>query len=325
MGIEFEKKNLLQIYFKMSLEEVIDYYQKLRKYQLENEDKIKGIKIRKALYQIIKLILYIDELSKNRSIEVIGDERKKVFLYNENDFSKEKWNKKTRIYSCTHIGRYDIESALRGVNDSCYFVMADPGETYQNIDGLLLRLNGVTWFDMDNKFDCHTANVRQIKALNSGANELVFPEAAYNLEPVQIVGDLHPGMVRRAIKTNSNIIPVSMEQYEDEDTRKKNYVLNIGNSINLENKGLDSDIEIANYIREEMIKLKKEIWEIYGGAKPSMEEFINDPLALSNYKKQIDFIMRDVPSYYTISDIVREVYHPSDEMIKSLKKINYLK
>ena len=74
-----------------------------------------------------------------------------------------------------------------------------------------------------------------------------------------------------------------------------------------------------------MTLLKREIWSIYGGGKPTEEEFLSNPNSLEEYKKWIDFTMRDVPSYYTIDDIMREVYCPSELTINSLEKIGYLK
>ncbi len=59
--VGFEKKSLFDIYFKMTLEEVIDYYHRLRKYQLENNDNlVKGLEVRKALYGVVKVLLFLD-------------------------------------------------------------------------------------------------------------------------------------------------------------------------------------------------------------------------------------------------------------------------
>lgn len=323
---KFKKRSLFDIYFKMSLDEVIDYYQQLRKYELSCDDKVKGIQIRRTLYHIVKLFLLIDEILSKRKITIISDERKITYnsiLDEVVEINDKIPRDKSRVYSCTHIGRYDIESLIRGLNDSCNFIMADPGESYQNIDGLFLRMYGVTWFEMDSSIDKHAANVRALKNLKQGGNELVFPEAAYNLEPVDIVGKLHPGVFRRAIASNSYVNPVSLEQYENKNV--KNYVINIGKSIVTDAYPIEEASYLAEYVQKEMIRLKKDIWAIYGGNKPSMDEFISDPLSLERYKERIDFIMRDVPPYYSIPDIVREFYEPSELMVKSLKNIGYLK
>jgi len=328
---EFKRKNLFEIYFKMSQEEVILYYQHLRKQAFLEGDTIKGIEIRRKLYQIVRLFLKIDALLKMRKVTILGDKRNIIFDYTSGfveerpiHFCHSKVQRdKARIYTCTHIGRYDIESALYGINDQSYFIMADPGESYQNLDGLLLRLNGVSWFEMANRFDAHTVNERQIKILHQGGNELNFGEAAYCLDPVNPVGKIHPGVVRRGIKTDARIVPVSMEQYEENNI--KNYVLNIGQSIQLTGANISEAENISYFIQNQLIDLKKEIWRVYGGGKPSLEEFLNQPGSLQKYKDWIDFTMRDVPSYYSVEDIMREVYCPSSLTVESLEKIGYLK
>lgn len=328
---EFQKRNLFEIYFNMSLEEVIAYYQELRKQLYLENNPIKGIEIRKKIYQLIRLILKIDALSKHRKVTILNDQRNIILDYKTKEESLGKISftgskvqrDKSRVYSATHIGRFDIESAIYGINDSSYFIMADPGESYQNVDGLLLRANGVSWFEMSNRFDAHTVNERQLKVLSSGGNELNFGEAAYCLDPVNPVGKIHPGVVKRSIKTNSRLVPVSMEQYENNGI--KNYILNIGKSINLTGADITESETIASFLQAEMIKLKQDIWAQYGGGKPSEEEFLADPYSLERYKEWVDFTMRDVPSYYTIDDIMREVYSSSELTIKSLKKIGYLK
>ena len=327
----FKRENLYKIYFRMSQKEVVNYYQELRKQLYYENNPIKGIEIRKKIYKIVRIILAIDALLKKRKVSILSDSRNIVYDFktkktaiNSSPFRLSKIQRdKSRIYTCTHIGRYDIESALYAVNDNCYFIMGDPGETYQNIDGLLLRINGVSWFEMANKFDAHTVNERQLKVLNQGGNELNFGEAAYCLDPVNPVGKIHPGVIKRAIKTDSRIIPVSMEQYENSGI--KNYVVNIGKSINLTGASINEATMISSFVQEEMIKLKKEIWQKYGGEKPTAEEFLTNSNALSQYKSWVDFIMRDVPSYYTIEDIIRETYEPSELTIDSLEKIGYLK
>ena len=48
---DFKRKNLFNIYFKMTQEEVITYYQNLRKQLYLEDESIRGIEIRKKLYR----------------------------------------------------------------------------------------------------------------------------------------------------------------------------------------------------------------------------------------------------------------------------------
>ena len=322
---EFKKRSLYDIYFKMTLEEVVDYYQQLRKMQLENHDLVKGIQIRKALYGIVKVVLMLDALTSKRKVTILNDDRNITLDYltrykEEGNFKE--LRKHPKIYAASHMGRYDCESVVQAINENANILMSDPGVSYKDIDGILLRIMGVTWFDHDVKEDRRYANEREIEVLRKGGNCLLFPEAGYCIDPIAPVGEIHPGFAKRAIITNSNIVPISLEQYENDNI--KNYVVNIGNTVLTNNTNVSNAEDLSKLIREEMIRLKKEIWEIYGGAKPTEEEFKNDPLSLDKYKDRIDFMMRDVPSYYKVTNIVKELYRPSEIAIKSLKDISYL-
>ncbi len=292
---EFTYKSFLE-QRKMALEELNKYYRELRKYEYYQDKDIKGIELRKHLYFLIKLVLKIDKILNLRTVKIIGNQSTK--------------NERPRIYACTHIGRYDIESAIEAIGESAWFIMGDPGETYRNIDGLLLRANGVSWFDMgedeEHRFDAHTVNVRQQKILNHGGNELCFPEAAWHLDPVVPVGELNPGIIKRAIATHAEIIPVGIEQYRGRHL--KHYYVNIGKNIDLTGATLADKYEIAEEIRSHMAGLKWEIWERYGFTSRS-----NITSTWSEaYTEFINSIMCDSENNYTIEEINRTKYHRPD-------------
>ena len=46
------------------------------------------------------------------------------------------------IYACTHNYRLDFEVCFSTIRKSCWLFMGDPNETYKNLDGFLLWLNG---------------------------------------------------------------------------------------------------------------------------------------------------------------------------------------
>ena len=326
--VDFEKKNLFDIYFRMTLEEVVDYYQQLRKYQLENNDLVKGLEIRKRLYAIIKFFMFIDSISNKRKVTVLNDDRYTIFDYKTKEFkeySEKDYPLKNRAktFVATHIGRYDCESVVSILGETADVLMSDAGVTYKDLDGLVLRMMGVTWFDHDISLDRHYANLKQTEVLLRNGNVLLFPERGYCIDPINPVGKIHPGFAKRSIATQSAIVPISLEQYQEGNI--KNYIVNVGNSITTTNMDVEQYQELAEYINDYMIELKKDIWNVYGGAKPTLEEFLNDPFALENYKEKMDFMMRDVPDYYTLQVIARELYQPSEIAIESLKQLKYIK
>lgn len=306
--MDFNYKSLVQLK-KMTIEDVNSYYRNLRKYEYENNIPVKGVDLRKKTYKLIKLILKIDKLINKRTVTIIGDKRV------ETD--------KAKIYACTHIGRYDIESALEAIDESAWLLMGDPSETYLNLDGLILRMNGVSWFDTDDKFDAHTVNIRQQKILSEGGNELCFPEAAWNLSPVNPVGEINPGVVKRAIRTNSDIVPIAVEQYQNNGIR--NYYVNIGKNISLTGAKLTDAKEISSKLRDDMASLKWDIWSEFGKDKrKNIPSDWND-----GYNSFIDSIMCDTENGYTIDEINRTKYVSMEdrvpdnrEVFKFLEKLN---
>ena len=217
-------------------------------------------------------------------------------------YTSKRYRNKTKIYAATHIGRYDIESAIEAIGEATWFIMGDPGETYRNIDGILLRAHGVSWFDMEDKYDAHTVNERQKQILKAGGNELCFPEAAWNIDPILPVMDIHPGIVKRAIKTNSVIIPMAIEQYYKNG--RLNYYVNIGEVLDYTGADLSSVATIAEEIKTSMATLKWEIWEKYG--KTSRKELLSD--WENAYEEFIESIMKDTENGYTIEEIEKTRY-----------------
>ncbi len=310
---EFQYKSFLE-QRKMAIEELKKYYRELRKYEYYKDEDIKGIEIRKKIYFLVRFILKIDKLTKLRTVKIINNQRIK--------------NDKPRIYACTHIGRFDIESAIESVGESAWFIMGDPGETYRNLDGLVLRVNGVSWFDMGDdeelRFDAHTVNHRQLKILGQGGNELSFPEAAWNIDPIIPVGELNPGVVKRAIAKNADIIPVGIEQYRGKYL--KHYYVNIGKNMDLTGADVADKYEIAEELRSRMAGLKWDIWEQYGHTSRSeLPELWAD-----GYDQFIESIMCDTENGYTIEEINLTKYHRKDliiqekpdEVFSYLSKIN---
>ena len=283
----FEYKNLIEKR-KMSMESLKKYNRELRKYECENNIPVKGIEIRKKIYKLIQFILKIDRLLNKRTLTIVGDKRKPT--------------NKTRIYAATHIGRYDIESAIEAIGEATWFIMGDPGETYRNIDGVLLRAHGVSWFDMEDKYDAHIVNERQKQILNAGGNELCFPEAAWNIDPLLPVMDIHPGIVKRAIKTNSVIIPIAIEQYYKNN--RLNYFVNIGETLDYTGADISTATSIASEIKTHMATLRWEIWEKHGQC--SRKDMVSD--WETGYEEFIESIMKDSENGYTIEEIEKTRY-----------------
>lgn len=287
---EFKTKAELK---KMTLEEVEKYYRTLRKFQYEQNKPIEGIEERKENYPKIKFLMKMDKISNLRTVKIIGDKRINT--------------SKPKIYACTHIGRFDIESTIEAINEQAWFLMGDPGETYLNFDGVILDKNGVVYFDTDDELDRHIALETCVKILQQGGNIFMFPEGAWNLDSIYPVQKLFTGAVEMSIRTNADIIPIGIEQYRGK--KLKHYYMNIGKNLNFPNASLEEKEEISEVLRWKLADLKWEIWEKYGFTqRSSLPKDWNEAK-----EKFIESIMCDTENGYTIEEIERTRYHEKNK------------
>lgn len=276
----FKKKSYIRRIF-MPLPEVEQYFRDLRKYQYENNEKIKGIKIRKKVHKFTVLLLKINRMFMRQSLTIINDKRIN--------------NNKPKIYAVTHVGRYDIEITIEALHDNALFFWGDPQEVYKSAEYLLINTIGAIFVDTWDKTDRHISKETMVKVLEQGGNVQIYPEGAWNLTSNQVVMPLYTGTVEAAISAGADIVPVAVEWYG------KDYFVNIGENIDCSQMGLDNKKEESAKLRDIMCTLKWEIWEKHGIEKRS-------DIPVDYEKTFIDNIMKDSDNGYTVEEIERTRY-----------------
>lgn len=189
---------------------------------------MKGIKTRKKFYPLVKLILVIDKLFSGEKIIIINDAHRKNIGV-------------PTIYACTHIGGNDIQRTLEVIHDSAYLMLSNPKILYKKAIYLGLKLNGVIPLESEDRTDKKIAYARAKELLMSGGNLLIYPEAAWNVSPNQIVMKTFTGTVRLAQETGAEIVPIAMEQYG------KTFYINIGENYRISPNATD-DVDTLNSI-----------------------------------------------------------------------------
>ncbi len=311
---DFEYKKLLELR-KMSIQELSSYYRKLRSYEYDTNKQLESSKIKKKIYFLTSLILKIDRILSGRKLILFDDKR-------TNNTSKGK------IYASSHVGRYDIESAMEAIGEQAYFVMGDPGETYRNIEGLFLDMmqgricvdTGYNIFDIfrkhhrgeilspeeqvlyeEYKKDRHICEDVCTRRIANKDNILIYPEGAWNVSP-RLTQALFPGTARIAVNGNGVIIPVGILR------DKKKYTVNIGKEIDVTG-ACDSDIkDITRELKENMNSLVGEI--IFSDEKKIARNSLGTPS-----QNEIDFIndiMSESENDYTFDAIEKSRYYDSD-------------
>lgn len=240
----FEKKNIIELQ-KMNLEDVKKYYTQLRNYNFENNIPLQGIKYRKIIHKLLLEAVKIDRILSKEKVKVISDSRIK--------------SDRPIIYACTHIGGNDIQRTFEAIKEHAYLFLGDPEGLYKDLSGLALYLNGVICLETRDKRDRYIAKERAIELLKQGSNLLIYPEGAWNITENLPVMDLYNGTIKMALETGADIVPVAIEQYEDE------FLVNIGKNISISS---ENNIKESNEnLRDILATLKWQIWELMGTYK----------------------------------------------------------
>lgn len=298
--MEFNYKNFLELK-KLKLNELEQYFKELRKYEYVTDKKIEYIKLKKKINFVIKTLLKIDRILSKRTINLIDDKSIKT--------------DRPKIYAVTHVGRYDIETATELAKESNFLLMGDPGETYRNFDGLILKIKGIVFVDTNDKEDRKIAKEKCIKILKQGGNIMLFPEGAWNITENQLVMKLFKGTVDMARQTGADIIPVAIERFGN------SYFANIGQNICIDKNNMSSNSELSDDLRDILATLKWEILEKF-------PQTIRQELPEDYSKTFLESIMSETENGYTIEEIIRTRYKDNnivipEEAFSFLKDINY--
>ena len=288
------RKNLLQR-LAMPQKELEAYYRALRAEDFRQGKIVGGLGWRRKCHPFVMALLWCSSVLAGQRLTIIGDRREAL--------------EGPAIYACTHVGRYDIEMALRIIGRQCWFFMGDPGKVYKNPDGLALWMNGTIFTDTAYREDRHIGKESCVSALEQGASLLIYPEGAWNITENQVVQPLFTGAAEMSLRTGAKIVPIAIEQYG------KQYYANIGRAIDPEGfrkaackmgQGMPDREEkqaLTDHLRDVLCTLKWEIWEQFAPvARDSLPEDAADVY--------LDSIMRQSENGYTVEEIVRTRFHP---------------
>lgn len=281
---DFKKLNLIQ-QRKMAIEELVVYYSELRKYEYHQGKELKNIELRKRIHFLVDLILRIDQLLSKEVINVIGDK------HNTD-------SNNPRIYACTHIGGNDIQRTFQVIKEPAYLMLGDPGILYKKLIYKGLEMNGVISLETTDKEDRKIAYARAIELLNKGGNLLIYPEGAWNVSPNLVVMKIFTGTVRMAKETGAEIIPIAVEQYDN------NFYFNIGSNYTILPNSSKDDKELTADLRDKLVTLK---WEIMEHQPMLLRKDIH-PNYLEEFQAEI--VNRCNYGYgFSLQDALNESYH----------------
>ena len=211
---------------KLSKEERIKYYKKLRDYYQENRwiEKISDEKrnsLHKYFVPLFKLnsnILHIQNINVLDS----GYKEKGKVTTTKIDPSR------PVIYVINHVGKYDVETVGQTVSEPFSLLSGDFENLHDTFDGNLLGIHGVIYYDMNVKKEAKEVKERLINHLNNGNNVMWCIEQTWNFSENKLVLDSKYGIIDVAKKTNAQIVPIGILQYDRKHLGSR-FVLKQGN------------------------------------------------------------------------------------------------
>lgn len=270
----------------MDIDTLSDYYMEKRLERFESNIPLKGIDLRKKIHGLPLKLVELDRKVSKETVSVINDER----IITD----------RPKIYACTHIGGNDIQRVFEAIKEHAYLFLGDPKGLYKDISGLLLFLNGVINMETKDKTDRFIAKKRAIELLNKNGNLLIFPEGAWNITPNLLVMDLYKGAVLMARETGADIIPVAIEQYDND------FFVSIGKNIKMDDYGTLSLDDLNIVLRDAMGTQK---WNIVEKHPQSRKDLNIDE------KDFAQSIVDKCPYGFTIEDVEKTRYIDKDKIV----------
>ena len=111
------------------------------------------------------------------------------------------------IYVASHAFKDDVLNTILTNRDNTYVVFGNIDLFYHTLDGLCLWIYGAQLVDRYDKESRHAMKDKMNKILEYGNNELIFPEATWNMSENLLMLPFHWGFYDAAKANNALIVP----------------------------------------------------------------------------------------------------------------------
>lgn len=197
---------------KLSKEEQIKYYKKLRDYYQENRwiENISDERRNSLHKYFVPLFKLNSNILHMQNIKVLepGYKEKGKNTTTKIDSSR------PVIYVINHVGKYDVETVGQTVSEPFSLLSGDFENLHDTFDGNMLGIHGVIYYDMNVKEEAKEVKERLINHLSNGNNVMWCIEQTWNFSPNKLVLDSKYGIIDVAKITNAQIVPIGIIQYD---------------------------------------------------------------------------------------------------------------
>ena len=125
------------------------------------------------------------------------------------------------IWASNHGFKDDTLGSILAAQRHAYILFGSLPQFYNTFDGITAWLNGVAMANRKVSASKRTSIPKAVRAINYGADLLIFPEGIWNKSPHALALDLWPGIYRIACETGVKVVPI-IHYLRDNDTSKSN-------------------------------------------------------------------------------------------------------
>ena len=182
------------------------------------------------------------------------------------------------IWAPNHYFKDDTLASITALKRHAYILFGSLPQFYNTFDGVTAWLNGVVMTNRKSGASKKASVPKAVKAMNYGADLLVFGEGVWNKSPNRLLLDFWPGIYRIAKETGCLVVPMA-HYIEDPTNKKVNNVIHtvVDDPIKIDNLSEKAGLD---YLREIIATWHYLLMERYGKSTREKE--------LQNHKTTID-------------------------------------
>lgn len=114
------------------------------------------------------------------------------------------------IWISNHGFKDDALGSVLAAKRHTYILFGSLPQFYNTVDGITAWLIGVVMANRKSRISKKTVIPKMVRAMNCGADLLVYPEGVWNLSPNVLILNLWPGVYRIACETGAKSFPLSI-------------------------------------------------------------------------------------------------------------------
>ncbi len=166
------------------------------------------------------------------------------------------------IWAPNHAFKDDVLASILAAQRHAYILFGSLPQFYNTIDGILAYLNGVAMCNRKVKESTQASIAKTVKAMEYGADALIFPEGVWDKVPDRLLLDFWSGVWKVAKETGAKVVPMVHYLYDHLDTSPENKIHTVVDEpVKIDDLSMEAALD---YLRDIMATWHYYMIEVYG-------------------------------------------------------------